>query len=457
MIKQTTKKFALLFLTSFLFIFFPIFSVEAINCCNFKDLKIHLADPECKNDEYTCKEVINQNICSPNPPIGPNSCSNYDFCKVKGCCKKTVAPYVTCVEKIRIDCQDCFFPNQDCKSVNGCKEGIIEEIGCCVNYLPIEGGVKINCVDNKKLLECAGTFKKGLCSNVVGCPQFGETKPKEERKPLDPLNFIPSVTIPGSEFQAGKIMPVSKDNVSDLLARYISAVFEFLVAISAILAVLMIFFAGIKWMLAFGSSEKVGEARKMIGNAILGLVLALATYTILSLINPHLVILKSLNIRGIERIELEYHGQKYTIDGTQCEPLSSGSCSVEELNKTCFNNFGPEIVKQAAGICKIESEGKSIPSGSDICETTNRRVVSFGLFQINISAHEINGLNCPSAFNHPFTAQYKNCYVINGKTELYNQCKSATLNNIININKACEIYKSNHSWRPWGANRICQF
>jgi soluble lytic murein transglycosylase-like protein len=48
----------------------------------------------------------------------------------------------------------------------------------------------------------------------------------------------------------------------------------------------------------------------MIGNAILGLVLALATYTILNLINPRLVILKSLNITPIKRIELEFKSEK---------------------------------------------------------------------------------------------------------------------------------------------------
>jgi hypothetical protein len=311
MTKQNKKKFVFLFLICFLFIFFPLHFIEA-GCC--KESKGYLK--EClEANPYICQETKEQFDCKiPNVWLGDGFCSNYDFCKEIGCCKQVIGNNINCNKKNRTECQNyCFFPKIECSQVMGCKEGLIA--GCCV----VEREGKTECVDGETLFRCPTAinpkkhFEAGKsCVNIPGCPQSlsgGEIK-KQEIKPLDPLNFIPSVTIPGSEFQAGVAMPVSKDNMSDLLARYISAIFEFLVAVSAILAVLMIFFAGIKWMLAFGSSEKVGEAKKMIGNAILGLVLALATYTILSLINPHLVILKSLNITPIKRIELEFKSEK---------------------------------------------------------------------------------------------------------------------------------------------------
>ncbi|MFH1838173.1 MAG: pilin [Candidatus Kuenenbacteria bacterium] len=453
MTKQINKKFAtLFFLICFLFIIFPFHSIKA-GCC--KQVKYNACPGE---DPLTCKEANNQSECLlPEYWLGNNSCSEYpSFCNEIGCCKQMIGIniYKCSQGVVRINCQDCFFPNKICiTEVAGC-EGK-EPTGCCVRYLDQEKKV-VKCEDDKIFSECTigfeAYFKSGAsCADISGCPQQGETK-KEETKPSPPLNFIPSVAIPGSIFKVGAIIPVS----GNLIAQYISAIFEFFVAIAAILAVVMIMIAGIMWMFASGSSEKIGEARKMIGNAVMGLILALSTYTILNLINPNLVILKNINLISIERKELEYHGQKYKIDGTQCEPLTSGPCSVKELSKTCFNNFGVEIVRQAAGICKIESGGRSIPSTTDKCESENKRVVSFGLFQINISAHKINGLNCPSAFNHPFEAKRKDCYVLAGKTELYNQCRDATLNNTININKACEIYASS-KWKPWGANRICQF
>ncbi len=116
----------------------------------------------------------------------------------------------------------------------------------------------------------------------------------------NPYEFTPSVTIPGSIFEKGKGIGID----GTLIGKYINAIFEFFVIISAVLAVFMIMIAGVIWILAAGSSEKVGQAKKMIGNAVIGLILALGAYTILSLINPQLVILKNINVTPIKRTEL---------------------------------------------------------------------------------------------------------------------------------------------------------
>jgi len=171
-------------------------------------------------------------------------------------------------------------------------------------------------------------------SSIAINAEYYKSSKQEEAKPLLSLNFTPSVTIPGSEFKAETPMAVSKNNVSDLLARYISAIFEFFVVLSAFLAVIMIMIAGVKWMLAAGSSEKVGEARKMIGNAIIGLVLALATYTILSLINPHLVILKGLNITPIKRIESIQEALIRGEKNLAAERSGLDICEIKEKNET---------------------------------------------------------------------------------------------------------------------------
>lgn len=104
----------------------------------------------------------------------------------------------------------------------------------------------------------------------------------------------------------------------------------------------MIMIAGIIWMLAAGSSEKVAGARKMIGNAIVGLILALGTYTVLSLINPNLVILKNINLTPIERIELK-------IDATVSSEVAT---SISEIRGTLVQRINnlmslyKEVAKQ---------------------------------------------------------------------------------------------------------------
>ena len=97
--------------------------------------------------------------------------------------------------------------------------------------------------------------------------------------------------------------------------------------------------------------------------------------------------------------------------------------------------------------------------------------VSFGLFQINISANElyVGGAitRCPKAFNQMFTADTKNTCMLKtdpDSQQIYNTCKDWALNPQINILNACRIYQTgrgrngqNRYWNSWGANSICRF
>jgi hypothetical protein len=136
----------------------------------------------------------------------------------------------------------------------------------------------------------------------------------------------------------------------------------------------------------------------------------------------------------------------------KCSPVLSGPASVENLQTTCFGYNAP----YASSIANAESGGNTFSaSRSDIC-TKDGSVVSWGLFQINISAHKIGNLDCPKAFNQMFTAQTKNtCYVVN--RDLYNSCVQAAKNPDLNIAEACRISGNGQRWTAWGANRTCGF
>jgi hypothetical protein len=145
----------------------------------------------------------------------------------------------------------------------------------------------------------------------------------------------------------------------------------------------------------------------------------------------------------------------------QCTPVTSGPGSVANLSQTCF---GANATK-ASSIANIESRGSTdIGSGSDVCRDGNS--VSWGLFQINISANTIAGLNCPRAFNKPFTSieaalpkAQRNCFVLDTveAKKLYADCVAAAKDVNNNIQKACEISKNGQKWGAWGANRKCKF
>jgi len=124
--------------------------------------------------------------------------------------------------------------------------------------------------------------------------------------------------------------------------------------------------------------------------------------------------------------------------------MTTGACSVANLQNTCFGAYGPTVVNQASSICNKESFGiENKASNSDICSDGN--VFSRGLFQVNITQWDI-GLNCTKAFQ----GTNKNSSVIN--TTMYHNCVNALINPATNIKNACAIYKFG-GWNQWGANK----
>ena len=73
------------------------------------------------------------------------------------------------------------------------------------------------------------------------------------------------------------------------LKDYIEGVYRLLIGAGALFAVVMIIIAGYQWMLNGGSAGQVGDAKKRIWNATIGLVLALLSYVILNTISARLV------------------------------------------------------------------------------------------------------------------------------------------------------------------------
>jgi hypothetical protein len=95
-------------------------------------------------------------------------------------------------------------------------------------------------------------------------------------------------------------------------------------------------------------------------------------------------------------------------------------------------------------------------SKSDKC-LPGGQSVSFGLFQINITNHKINGLNCPAAFDYPagtnpreYDANNKYCTIID--QNLYNSCVTAAETPQYNIQAACQISSNGTNWGAWLAD-----
>lgn len=183
----------------------------------------------------------------------------------------------------------------------------------------------VDCVgENEEYVEntgkqcCSGLEKKisGTDVQVIGgqpytsnkykCikPTQAETKEQPQGTPA-PKIVIPELQIPiGKDIKFSAPTEVEIGGVKYLqipwIAEYISAVYNYVLGIVGIVAVIMIAVGGVIWLTAGGSPDRVKTAKDYISGAIIGLFLALGSYVILYTINPALLTFEPLSIRRIE-------------------------------------------------------------------------------------------------------------------------------------------------------------
>lgn len=76
------------------------------------------------------------------------------------------------------------------------------------------------------------------------------------------------------------------------IGEFIFVNYNYLLGVAGILAAVMIIIAGAQWVTSGGNSEAIGSAKKRIGGALVGLLIAYLSYVILNTINPALVNLR---------------------------------------------------------------------------------------------------------------------------------------------------------------------
>ena len=84
-------------------------------------------------------------------------------------------------------------------------------------------------------------------------------------------------------------VPLGPNDPVQIITQIITIVLAFL----GLIAVIIILLGGFKWMTAGGNEDKVGEAKKMMTQGLIGLIIILAAYGIASF-----VIEKALDVTG---------------------------------------------------------------------------------------------------------------------------------------------------------------
>ena len=287
---------------------------------------------------------------------------------------------------------------------------------------------------------------------------------------------------------------------------YITNLYKFGLWTIGLAALLMISIGGFMYITSAGNNALMGKAKGIITDAIIGVLLAMVTYLLLYTINPDLVKFTPLTAlpmpsstgttaaNSAAAIQQQLAacntwcaqnaadssttaGQQYNTNCTNgcaqdaanataaqqaasagsagpgngtCTDVSdpSNPCTTSNMSNTCFGSNA----QQAAAICNAESSGGATAAGD---KTTTGQPVSIGLFQINLTCHQVAGLNCPSAFSGGYTGSNHNITIVN--QDLYNQCVTAAQDPTNNINTACTISSNGAHWGQWSTNTKCGF
>ncbi len=261
----------------------------------------------------------------------------------------------------------------------------------------------------------------------------------------------------------------------------------FAIFLAVVVAALMFTYAGALYLFSSSNPGNISKAHGIFWDVLLGLVFVLAAWMVIDVIMKVLygngpqdwgpwneVLCGDTSQRDCRVLETTRAGTvgapsqpgptplppggKYPGD-RGCPAPNSGPCALANMSI-----FGANAYK-AAGICSQESSGGRRIRG-DKC-VLDGSYASWGIFQINISANPLPGLDCPKAF----TARAGGKTCVPGPTgkcsgtyrcavkdqELYRKCVAAASDPAVSIQKAYEMSNHGNNWNLWSTNQTCHF
>ena len=149
------------------------------------------------------------------------------------------------------------------------------------------------------------------------------------------------------------------------------------------------------------------------------------------------------HILEISSVEAEVSPQVGQVVEAQAETVGQANGSEKSLTsiENLLSSYFPtdkvmlEIARAESGL------NPDCPSQTDI--TKDGKVYSWGIYQLNLTQHVINGVDCTKAFKG------KNNQATVVDTELYNKCVKLAKDPIINITTAKKIL-GNGNYNAWG-------
>lgn len=111
--------------------------------------------------------------------------------------------------------------------------------------------------------------------------------------------------IPGLDFSKFPAYRSGQNITIPFLSAYITVAYTYVTGIGIIAAAVIIIYAGFQYIIG-SSIAKIGRAKELITDAVIGLVILLGSYVILNTVSPVLTILKPITVQSIKRIPFEF-------------------------------------------------------------------------------------------------------------------------------------------------------
>ncbi|MEK7631238.1 MAG: pilin [Patescibacteria group bacterium] len=179
-----------------------------------------------------------------------------------------------------------------------------------------------------------------------------------------------AVPIPGVTTTCTDSAGATRDYIQDMGA-YIGGLYKFFSGAIGIIATVMIFYGGIKWVAAAGNPSKIKEAKEAIFSALIAVVISLGSYMLLYVINPNLVNLRPPSLTVVKPIE-----QRFATCPTSRTCLSGAKAGTKcTLDADCGSGAGAcgypiELGGDTQPLCGTEYPYTAGSTGAATCRGT---------------------------------------------------------------------------------------
>ncbi len=170
-----------------------------------------------------------------------------------------------------------------------------------------------------------------------------------------------------------KIPGIDSKNLN--FAAYLSAIYKLAIWIVGLCALFMFLVGAFMYMLSAANTSKIGSAKSIMQDALIGLVLALSSYLILYVINPDLVNLK------LPTVSMSSGGAAREPGATAPKPKTAG-----------------DVYSNSEAVQELSSHGISVSSSGNCSDPTNSKCTSLENIPKSTIADIIklkDGTKCP--------------------------------------------------------------